>query len=66
MQVDGLPAANVSLNRLRAMLRDPTRTVTLSVRRGEHTKSVALVPREFRGGRALEAPAEDAAVQADR
>jgi S1-C subfamily serine protease len=56
--VDNLPIAGFSLNRLRAMLRDPTRSVAITVRRGEKTKRVELEPHEFRtkSGAPLESP----------
>jgi hypothetical protein len=48
VRVNDQPAAEVSLTNLRAMLRDSTRTVALTIRRGEEMKSVALRPQEFR------------------
>jgi hypothetical protein len=59
--VNDLPIAQFSLTRLRAMLRDPTRSVALTIRRGEEMKRVELLPQEFRtkAGSALVSPQAD-------
>jgi C-terminal processing protease CtpA/Prc len=46
--VNDQPAPAVPLRSLRAMLRDTTRTVEITIRRAETTTSVELKPREFR------------------
>ncbi len=66
VQVNGQPAADVPLNRLRAMLRGAGRVVTLTVQRGELTTSVELKPREFRMGNALKKAPESAEFQVNR
>jgi hypothetical protein len=48
VQVNDLPIDEFSLTRLRTMLRDPTRSVALTIRRGEETKRMELLPQEFR------------------